>query len=91
VSGKVTAVSGSSYTVAVTSGSDQTQSYTVDTTAKTTVTAQKTTTSKAMKVGACATVSGKADSTGAVTATAIGLRPATNGTCSFGLGGRGNG
>lgn len=91
VSGKVTAATGASFTVEVTYGSDSPQSYTVETTGTTKVTAEKSTTSKALKVGTCATVTGKADSTGAVTATAIGLRPATNGTCSFGMGRRGNG
>jgi hypothetical protein len=40
-------------------------------------------------VGLCVTAIGPADSTGAVTATSISIRPATNGSCFGGFGGRG--
>lgn len=87
VSGKVASVSGSSFTVASTAFGDTTsQTYTVKTTSTTTVTQQKATTSAAVKTGKCATAAGKADSTGAVTATTISLRAAVNGVCSTGFG-----
>jgi hypothetical protein len=40
-------------------------------------------------VGECASALGKADDTGSVAATAITLRPATNGSCTTGFGGPG--
>jgi len=46
---------------------------------------------KALAVGLCVTALGKADDTGAIAATSIQLRPAENGSCSSGFGGRGFG
>lgn len=99
--GLVTAVSGDTITVqetvraqgngtsSATSGAQQ--SVSVTTTSTTTYLAEKTAAASDVAVGECATALGKADDTGAVTATAISLRPATNGTCTFGAGGRGQG
>jgi hypothetical protein len=87
VSGKVTAVKGSTITVAAPAlGSTEAQTYTVTTTDQTTYTQEKAAKASAVKVGLCATAAGKTDSTGAVAATSIALRPATDGTCSFGMG-----
>jgi len=46
---------------------------------------------KALAIGLCVTALGKADDTGAIAATSIQLRPAENGSCSSGFGGRGFG
>ncbi|HEX8973507.1 DUF5666 domain-containing protein [Oryzihumus sp.] len=48
-------------------------------------------TAASVKVGRCVTALGKADDTGAVTATAVAVRPAVNGSCSFGRGQRDGG
>jgi hypothetical protein len=87
VFGKVGSVSGSTFTVASTAfGTAKSQTYTVTTTAKTTFTEEKVVRASAVKVGKCATAAGKTDSTGAVTATTIALRPAVGGKCTFGAG-----
>ena len=89
VSGQVTAVNGSSFTVTLSSaasGATESQTSVVTTSDKTTITQEKTLNAKAVKVGLCTTATGKADSTGAVTATTVALRPAVDGTCSFGFG-----
>jgi hypothetical protein len=62
---------------------------TVTTIGSTTYTAQKAAAASDIAVGECASALGKADDTGAVTATSISLRPATNGSCTTGFGGRG--
>lgn len=62
----------------------------VATGSSTTYTRTATTTSRSVVVGVCVTALGRADDTGAVTATSIAVRPAVNGSCT-GLGGRGNG
>ncbi len=64
-------------------------SITVDTTSTTTFSQTGPATATALAVGLCVTAIGPADSTGAVTATSISIRPATNGSCFGGFGGRG--
>jgi len=97
VNGLVTAVSGSTIAVqeAVRGGAGAgsasatagtTQTVTVTTTGTTTYLAEKSATAADVAVGECATTSGKPDDTGAVAATAIALRPATNGSCTNGGG-----
>lgn len=101
VQGKVTALSGGTITVeetvrvrgqgtatsSATAGTQRT--VTVTTSGSTTFTADKAAAATDVTVGECATALGKADDTGAVAATAISLRPATNGSCTGGGGGRG--
>ena len=94
--GKVTAVNGTSFSVE--SSRPQSGSATgapttrvVDTTAATTYLRTAASTSKALAVGLCVTALGKASDTGAIAATSISLRPAQNGSCSSGFGGRGPG
>ena len=100
--GKTTAVSGSSITVdAITRGpgsgpddsSPTTPSVTshpavVTTSATTTVTTTKTGSAADIVVGACATAQGTTDTTGAMTATHVALRPAVNGQCQGAAGSR---
>lgn len=88
-SGEVTAVDGDTLTVAVSQqGSDDSTDLTVTTTSDTTVTVTEKSKASAAKVGVCATVSGKADDTGAVTATTISLRGAGDDGCSMRRGNR---
>jgi hypothetical protein len=102
VAGLVTAVSGDTITVQETArargngtasstatASPTTTSVTVTTTSSTTYMAQKTGAATDVAVGECASALGKADDTGSVAATAITLRPATNGSCTTGFGGPG--
>ena len=98
--GQVTTVSGDTITVQETlrpRGTDTatatptTATVTVTTNASTTYTAQESAAASAVTVGECATALGKADDTGAVTATSISVRPATNGNCTTGFGGPGGG
>ena len=100
--GLVTAVSGDTITVKETLGArgngtgtatatPTTITVTVTTTGSTTYTAQKAAATSDVVVGECASAFGQADDTGAVTATSISLRPATNGTCTTGFGGSGAG
>jgi Domain of unknown function (DUF5666) len=102
VGGQVTAVSADTFTVqetmrprgtdtATATATPTTATVTVTTNASTTYTAQRAATAADVAVGECASAQGKADDTGAVTATAISLRPATNGSCAAGFGGRGGG
>jgi hypothetical protein len=102
VAGQVTAVSGDTITVQETMrprGTDTgtatatptTATVTVTTNASTTYTAQKAAAASDVVVGECASALGKADDTGAVTATSISLRPAANGSCTNGFGGPGGG
>jgi hypothetical protein len=93
VAGKVTAVSGATITVAAAaragaSSSGSTSSRTVQVTSKTTYTTTGTATSSALRVGLCAVVTGKADTTGTVAATRIALSNKVNGTCTQIFGGR---
>lgn len=95
--GKVTAVNGTSLTVESSrpqSGTATTEvptTQTVQTSAATTYTQTEAATAKALAVGLCATALGKADDSGSIAATSITLRPAQNGSCSSGFGGRGPG
>ena len=102
VAGLVSAVSGDTITVqetmrargdgtATATASPTTTAVTVTTTGSTTYTAQKTAAATDVAVGECASALGKADDTGAVAATSISLRPATNGSCTTGFGGPGGG
>lgn len=92
-SGKVTAVSGSSFTVESTSpqGSTATTAVpttqTVQTSAATTYTRTEAANANALVVGLCVTALGKADNTGSIAATSMALRPAQKGSCSTGFGG----
>jgi hypothetical protein len=93
--GKVTNVSSTGFTVASasrpTSGgtSDATKAVTVVTSAKTTYSSTEKATSSAVKVGRCVTSQGKADDTGAITATSIAVTDPVDGECGFGgFGGR---
>ena len=75
-SGKVTAISGDTLTVAVSEpGSKETTDVTVTTTDKTTVTVTEASKASAAKAGVCATVNGKADDTGAVDETVPATSP----------------
>ena len=91
--GKVTAVSGSSFTLESTSpqGSTATtpvpRTRSVHTSAATTYTRTEAAKANALVVGLCVTALGKADNTGSIAATSIALRPAENGSCSSGFGG----
>ncbi len=100
VAGLVTAVSGDTITVQATTrargngtasstatSSPTTTTVAVTTTSSTTYTAQKAGAATDVAVGVCASALGKADDTGAVAATSIMLRPATNGACTTGFGG----
>jgi hypothetical protein len=92
-SGKVTAVSGTTFTVASTSPQGGTATTavpgtrTVQTSAATTYTRTEAADAKALVVGLCVTALGKADSTGSIAATSMALRPAQKGSCSTGFGG----
>lgn len=104
VSGKVVSVDGGTITVEMTrpampNGTSTAPPTTGTTTTSRTVTFSSTTTwnrtesagSDALKVGRCVTALGTAGSTGAVTATSIVVRPATDGECTGGLMSRGQG
>jgi hypothetical protein len=60
----------------------------VQTPTGTTYTRTGTADAKALVVGLCVTALGKPDDTGSIAATSILLRPAENGSCSSGFGGR---
>ena len=99
--GLITAVSGDTVTIASlappggasptsttpTATTSTTTIVTVTTTSSTTVTKAQPGTAADLVVGACVTALGTADTTGAITATALTIRPQVNGTC--GSGGRG--
>lgn len=91
--GKVTAVSGTGFTVESTfpQGSTATTAVpttqTVQTSAATTYTRTEAANANALVVGLCVTALGKADNTGSIAATSMTLRPAQNGSCSTGFGG----
>lgn len=96
--GKVTAVSGHGFTVASTtfdraSGASPrptTQSVQITVSSATTYTTTRKATGAALKVGVCVTATGKADDTGAVSATMIQVSQPTDGSCTGGYGvGRG--
>ena len=91
--GKVTAVSGTGFTVESTfpQGSTATTAVpttqTVQTSAATTYTRTEAANANALVVGLCVTALGTADNTGSIAATSMTLRPAQNGSCSTGFGG----
>lgn len=95
--GKVTAVSGPSFTIESsrpqnsTATGDVPTTRTVTTSSATTYTRTRAANAKALAVGLCVTALGKADDTGSIAATSIALRPAENGSCSSGVGRRGPG
>jgi hypothetical protein len=95
IAGKVTAVQGTTITVAMTtlaaSSSTSNPTGTVHVTAATDYTTTAAATHAALKVGLCAVVSGTANSTGAVAATRIALSRKTNGSCNLVVGGGPNG
>jgi hypothetical protein len=87
-SGLVTAVQGSSFTVASTRPNRPTPTpVRVTTTSTTSYHRVVPASATALKLGQCVTARGPADSTGTVAATTIALRPADNGTCTSGFGG----
>jgi hypothetical protein len=97
VFGTVKSVSGSSFTVLATTPRRPTGSATtapttsprtiqVTTASSTTYTKTVAATAKAAAVGTCVTALGKADDTGAISATTIAVRPAVNGACAGGAG-----
>ena len=87
-SGTVKEVTASGFTVTRPDGSAP---IAVTITAATTFTRTTAATKAALAVGKCVTAFGKADDTGTVAATAIAVRPADNGECASGFGGRGRG
>lgn len=92
-SGKVTSIIGQTLVIAARQfGSSGTASRTVTVTSDTKITTDAATTAASVKVGKCVTAEGKADSTGAVTATQVRITDPVNGRCAvvFGrLGGNG--
>lgn len=84
--GKVTAVRGSTLTVAATQfGSSGTTTKTVTVGTGTKITTQASTSAKSLAVGKCVTAQGKADTSGTVTATRIQITDPTGGQCSTGF------
>lgn len=100
MSGLVTAVDGSSFTVAATvrtgagvgsSASANTENVQVSTTSTTAYTERKAVVASAAKVGRCARADGTTDSTGALTARTVALSSPVNGVCTQGFGVRPSG
>jgi Domain of unknown function (DUF5666) len=90
--GKVTAVSGTGFTVQrdnPQTGATTDVQVTVD--GSTTYTKAESASASALKVGECVTANGQADSTGAVTATTIAISQAGPNGCTVGGGRQGNG
>lgn len=77
---------GSSTTSGTANASPAATSVAVTTTSSTTYLKEVPVTPADVKVGDCATALGKADDTGSVAATAVTLRPATDGSCTTGRG-----
>jgi hypothetical protein len=102
--GKVTAVAGSTITVAAVAfggpgsgaangtaspaATPSTSPVTVTTTSSTTYTKTVAGSAKDLAVGQCVTALGHADNTGALTASSIASQPAVNGECAVGFGAR---
>jgi Domain of unknown function (DUF5666) len=87
--GKVTAVSGSGFTVDSTRpGTSSSTSVAVTTTGATTWSTTKKATAKAVVVGQCVNSMGRPDSTGAITAASITVSSPVGGQCAVGFGGR---
>jgi hypothetical protein len=88
VTGTVTSVSGSAIVIAARSfGTSTSSSRTVTVNAKTALSTPASTTSKSLAVGLCVAAQGKADSTGAVSATTVRITNPVNGSCTLGFGG----
>jgi hypothetical protein len=90
--GKVTAVSGTGFTMQ--QDNPQTGATTdvqVTVGGSTTYMKSASASASALKVGECVTANGQADSSGAVTATTIAISPAGPNGCTFGGGRQGNG
>lgn len=86
VSGRVTAVSGSTLTVETTDADGVTATETVETDADTAVTATVAADASAIAVGLCALVRGETDTRGGMTATTIGLSDAGEDGCTARMG-----
>lgn len=93
--GKVTAITGTSFTVASTGFGRRDATTTasaspvvVTTSAATMFAKQQKATPTALKTGLCVAARGPEDSSGTMTAKSLELRPAVNGTCSSGSGTR---
>jgi hypothetical protein len=85
-SGKVTAVSGATLTVAAQRlGATGTVTRTVTVSGATKISTQARTTAKSLAVGRCVSAQGKADSTGTVAATRVQISDATDGQCGPGI------
>jgi hypothetical protein len=82
-SGKITSIAGTTLVIAARqfSGSG-TANKTVTITSRTKITTEAQTTAASVKVGKCVTAEGKADSTGAVSATQVHITDPVNGQCS---------
>ena len=89
--GSVTSVSGSTIVIASRAGGSTPASRTVTVGGSTTLTTLASSTSSAVKVGKCATVQGKADTSGTVAATTVRITNAVSGQCGgrFGAGANG--
>jgi hypothetical protein len=89
--GSVTSVSGSTIVIASRAGGTGPTSRTVTVGASTTIITLAKATSRAVKVGRCATVQGAADSSGTVAATTVRITNPVNGQCGgrFGAGASG--
>lgn len=82
-SGKVTSITGQTVVIAGRQfGSSGTASRTVTVTSSTKITTDAATSAASVKVGKCVTAQGKADSTGAVTATQVRITDPVNGQCT---------
>jgi hypothetical protein len=81
-SGKVVSTSGDTLVIAARQfGGSGTKNKTVTVTSNTRITTEAATTASSVKVGKCVTAEGKADSTGAVTATQVRITEPVNGQC----------
>jgi hypothetical protein len=90
-SGTVKTVTGTGFTVERTAPSGTATTVTVTITGTTTFAKTGAATKDALAVGKCVAAFGKTDDTGTVAATVIAVRPAENGECGLGFGGRGRG
>jgi hypothetical protein len=92
-SGKVTSIAGNTLVIAARQFRDSgTSNKTVTVTSSTKITTEAATTATSVKVGKCVTAEGKADSTGAVSATQVRITDPVNGQCdTFGRFGGGGG
>src|SRR5262245_8418185 len=81
--GKVASISGNTLVIAARQfGASGTKNKTVTVTSDTRITTEAATTATSVKVGKCVTAEGKADPTGAVTATQVRITDPVNGQCS---------